>query len=116
MKVENLVGYEDSESEEEEEEFMRKDAVGIHEEDIKIHEVLPLRQMAPDKNEDCSSSIIWEDFSSDAAQASSSKTSWNSIKWDFVDMGYSSTMVEKALSIHGTENWNEILEYLLACK
>ncbi|XP_057839452.2 DNA (cytosine-5)-methyltransferase DRM2 isoform X2 [Cryptomeria japonica] len=31
-------------------------------------------------------------------------------------MGYSSTMVEKAISIHGKENCNEILEYLLACK
>ncbi|KAH9327014.1 hypothetical protein KI387_007192, partial [Taxus chinensis] len=50
--------------------------------------------------------------------ASSSNTSWTTIRHQFVDMGYSSTMVDKAIGIHGTgtENWNEILEYILACK
>ncbi|GLJ08159.1 hypothetical protein SUGI_0082460 [Cryptomeria japonica] len=108
MKVENLVGYEDSD---EEEEFAKRD-------DIQIEQVLPLRQVAPNEieNEEFVPRITWEDFSPHAAEASAFNTSSNSIKWDFVDMGYSSTMVEKAISIHGKENCNEILEYLLACK
>lgn len=46
--------------------------------------------------------------------ASSSSTSWSSTKSRFVDMGYASALVEKAIRIHGTENEADILDYVLA--
>lgn len=46
-------------------------------------------------------------------EASSSNSSWSSIKSRFIEMGYSTTTVEKAIEECGLENENSILEHIL---
>eukprot|EP01018_Ginkgo_biloba_P039196 Gb_33731 [translate_table: standard] len=105
MSLENLVGYEDSDSD-----------------DDPSQRISPLRNGLPalarvkEENESSVCTVVWQDFSPNSYQASSSNSSWSSIKDRFVDMGYSSTIVEKAIQIHGTENEDDILDYVLACQ
>ncbi|GLJ36890.1 hypothetical protein SUGI_0745750 [Cryptomeria japonica] len=104
----NLVEYEESDTEE----ALKKNAG----QPIKLSGDQDNGKKISEELEECASTIIWQDFSHNACEGSSSNASWSSIKRWFVDMGCSSTIVDKAIDIYGTKNEDDILEYVLACQ